>query len=141
MKRILITAIAIILFTAMILCAGCSQYADPKLDITSSFEKNSEDPSTGNITYDITVTIANTGENNAYQVNLLTILSTPRDLPEYRFTSTTFTVGDVLKGTRQTLNQQVILPATKTNYDLIISGTRTPEIETKITSVSSSVMG
>jgi len=141
MKKNPVTSVTIILFTAMILCAGCSKYADPKLDITSTFSKISEDPVTGNITYDISVTIANTGDNNAYQVNLLTILSTPRDLPEYRFTSTTFTVGDVLKGEKHSLNQQVILPATKTNYDLIISGTRTPEIDTKVTSVSSSVMG
>ena len=134
------TIIITCLLIAFLAVAGCSKYADPELKITNSITKASEDPITGNITYDVTITVENTGQNNAYQVKVLTILSTPQDLPEYRFINQNFEIGEVEKGANETVSGQMILPATKANYDLISSGTRKPEIETKVTSATSNMM-
>jgi hypothetical protein len=141
MNKTSISCIILLIFTGMVLAAGCSKYADPELDITSTLTKVSEEPASGNITYSVSVTVSNTGENNAYQVKVLAILSTPKDLPEYRFTAETIGVGEVRSGQQETFTRQMVLPATRANYDLIISGSRNPDIETKITSVTSSVMG
>lgn len=136
-----IAGIICAILACMVLFAGCSKYADPKLDITNNITKISEDQVTGNITYDLSITVSNTGDNNAYQVKVLAIISTPKDLPEYRFSASTIDVGEVLKGEQETLTRQMVLPTTRANYDLIISGSRAPEIETKLTSVTSNVMG
>lgn len=141
MNRIIVTGIFCMIITGLVLTAGCSKYADPELVITSNSTKLSEDQATGNITYDVSVTVKNSGENNAYRVKVLTILSTPKDLPEYRFETSTIDVGDIPAGKQETLTRQMILPATRANYELIIAGSRNPEVETKLTSVSSNVMG
>ena len=134
-------AITGLLLVAFIAAAGCSKYADPELKITSNLTKISEDQTTGNITYNVAVTVTNTGQNNAYHVRVLTILSTPKDLPEYRFINHNFDIGEVEKGKSESATVQLILPATRSTYDLIISGSRDPEIETKLASVTSNVMG
>jgi hypothetical protein len=141
MKNHTVVTIICLIVAGFILSAGCSKYADPELKITSNLIKTSEDPTTGNITYDVAITVENTGQNNAYQVKLLTILSTPKDLPEYRFINRNFEIGDVEKGKSKTASEQMVLTATKANYDLIISGSRNPEIETKVSSVTSNAMG
>ena len=140
MKKI-ITILTFLLIIGGIIIAGCTKYADPELKITSNSSKISEDATTGNITYDISLVVANVGTNNAYQVKMLTILSTPKDLPEYRFTSKNTDVGEINKGVTKTFTERMILPTTKSNYDLIIAGSKKPEIETKLTSVTSNVMG
>lgn len=141
MERVIITSITGLIIAGLILTAGCSKYADPELKITSNITKIADDPATGNITYNVAFTIANTGQNNAYQVIVLALLSTPKDLPEYRFVNTNIDVGEIDKGESKIFTEQMILPATRENYDLIISGSRQPEVETKLTSVTSSVMG
>lgn len=128
------------LLVLSILTAGCSKYADPELEITSELSRISGDPATNSITYDAVITVTNTGSNNAYRVKLLTILSTPKSLPEYRFVSANIDAGDIEKRTYRTFTQQLVLQATKANYDLIMSGAQTPEIETKVSSMSSNVM-
>ncbi|MFH0968422.1 MAG: hypothetical protein V1862_12135 [Methanobacteriota archaeon] len=140
MKNNTTLIIMCLLLAGFLAVAGCSKYADPELKITNTLTKISEDPITGNITYDVSITVANIGQNNAYKVNLLTILSTPKDLPEYRFTNKNFNVGEVEKGKSETVSEHMILPTTKTNYDLIISGSREPEVDTKVSSVSSNMM-
>jgi hypothetical protein len=140
MKKIL-QILVILLITGFVALAGCTKYADPELKITTNLSKISEDPTSGNITYDVRVTVANQGTNNAHKVKVMTILSTPKDLPDYRFTNRNTDVGDVAKGTVQTFTEQMTLPATKANYDLIIAGTQQPGVEAKIMSASSNVMG
>lgn len=140
MRRVLFF-LAILLIAGSVTISGCTKYADPDLKITSNLSKVSDDPGTGNITYDVKLTVANVGTNNAYKVKILTILSTPKDLSEYRFTSRTTDAGDIEKGAVRTFNERMTLPATKANHDLIIAGTQQPAIETKIMSVSANVMG
>ena len=141
MKNSLITVIIVLILVSVCLIAGCSKYADPELKIGSNLTKITDDPATGNITYDLLLTVTNTGDNNAYQVKILAILSTPKDLPEYRFVNANINVGDVRKGEMKTFTERMTLPATRANYDLITSGSRQPEVETKLTSVTSNVMG
>lgn len=124
-----------------ILIAGCSKYADPELEITSELTRISGDPVTNSITYDVLITATNTGTNNAYRVRLLTILSTPKSLPEYRFVSANIDAGDIEKRSYRTYTQQLVLQATKANYDLIMNGAQEAEVETKVSSMSSNVMG
>lgn len=140
MKNV-IGILIILLIAGSILITGCTKYADPVLKITSNLTKISEDSATGNITYDVTITVANIGANNAYQTKLLLILSTPKDLPEYRFINRNTDVGEVDKGTTKTFTERMILPTTKANYDLIIAGSKQPEVETKLTSATSNIMG
>jgi len=131
----------ILLISGFILTAGCSKYAEPELKFTTNITKISDNPANGEIVYDVAVSIANTGQNNAYQVKVLTVLSTPRDLPEYRFTNKNSEVGEVEKGTTKTVSERMTLMATKTNYDLLTSGSRSPDVEVTPLSVSSNVMG
>jgi len=130
-----------LVFISLVLTAGCSTYAAPELVVTAALTKISDDKETGSITYDATISIENIGQNNAYNVQVMTILSTPKDLPEYRFINKNSEFGDVEKGTTKTITERMILPATMTNYNIIISGAREPEIETTLTSVTASVMG
>ena len=130
-----------LLIIAFILIAGCSKYADPELQITSNLTRISDDAQSGNITYDVAIDVANTGNNNAYQVKILALLSTPKSESEYRFSSRTIDVGDIEKKTKKTFTERMTLPATKLHYERIMSGVENPEIETKLTSVTSNVMG
>ncbi len=130
----------ILLIAGMMVIAGCTKYAEPELKIMSNLTKISEDPVSGNITYDVQATVANVGSNNAYQVRLLAILSTPKDLPEYRFINKNIEVGDVEKGKTQIVTERMILPTTKSNYDLISSGSLQPVIEIRLISSSSNIM-
>ena len=132
---------AILLIAGSVTISGCTKYADPDLKITSNLSKVSDDPGTGNITYDVKLTVANVGTNNAYKVKILTILSTAKDQAEYRFTNRNTDAGDIEKGTVKTFTERMTIPATKTNYDLITTGKQQPNIETQIMSVSSNVMG
>lgn len=141
MNNPVITVIIVLMLVGVCLIAGCSKYADPELKISNNLTKITDDPATGNITYDLLLTVTNTGENNAYQVKVLAILSTPKDLPEYRFVNANINVGEIRKGETKTFTERMVLPATKENYDLITSGSRQPEVETKLTSVTSNVMG
>lgn len=141
MNNSVIVGILLLILAGLCLTAGCSKYADPELKIGSDIRKIADDPVTGNITYDVLITVTNTGENNAYQVKVLAILSTPKDLPEYRFVNVNINVGEVRKGENVTFTERMILPVTRANYDLMISGSRQPEVETKLTSVTSNVMG
>lgn len=138
--KIHIFALLCFVIAGTILTAGCSKYADPELQITTNLTRVSDDVQTGNITYDMTVDVTNIGNNNAYQVKLLVLLSTPKSLSEYRFINKNIDVGDVEKKTTKTFTERMTLPATKQNYDLIMSGSQKPEIETKITSVTSNMM-
>jgi hypothetical protein len=140
MRKILFFLAVLLIFGAVAI-SGCTKYADPDLKITSNLSKVSDDPGTGNITYDVKLTVANVGTNNAYKVKVMTILSTPKDLSEYRFASRTTDAGDIEKGAVRTFTERMTLPATKTNHDLIIAGTQQPAIETKIISVSANAMG
>lgn len=136
--RIIVICLLMVGFLAV---AGCSKYAEPDLKVSSNLTKISEDPKTGNITYNVIIAVANSGQNNAYKVSLLTILSTQKNLPEYRFINRNFEVGDVEKGKTVTVSGNMVLQTTKSNYDLIISGSEEPEIDTKVSSASSNVMG
>jgi len=139
MRTILL--ILVLLLGGMVAISGCTKYADPELKITTNLSKVSDDPGTGNITYDVKLTVANVGTNNAYRVKVMTILSTAKDQPEYRFTNRNTDVGDVEKGDLKTFTERMTIPATKTNYDLIMAGTQQPSVENQIMSVSSNVMG
>jgi len=139
MRRILLVLITL-LIAGTVALSGCTKYADPELKVTTNLSKVSDDPATGNITYDVKLTVANTGTNNAYRVKVMTILSTAKDQPEYRFVNRNTDVGDVEKGTVSTFTERMVLPATKTNYDLITAGTQQPDVESKVMSVSSNVM-
>ncbi|HWQ63369.1 MAG TPA: hypothetical protein VN429_03055 [Methanospirillum sp.] len=138
MRKILLFLVVLLIAGAVVI-SGCTKYADPDLKITSNLSKVSDDPA-GNITYDVKLTVANVGTNNAYKVKVMTILSTPKDLSEYRFDSRTTDAGDIEKGAVRTFTERMTLPATKANHDLIIAGTQQPAIETKIISVSANVM-
>lgn len=130
-----------LLVAGSLIVAGCSKYAEPELKISNNITKISEDQTTHNITYNVIVSVTNTGQNNAYKVSLLTILSTPKDLPEYRFTNKVFDIGTVEKGKTETSSARMTLQTTPSNYDLLISGSRSPDIDTSMKSVSSNVMG
>ncbi|MDD1729944.1 MAG: hypothetical protein LUQ50_12855 [Methanospirillum sp.] len=139
--KVILLFLVILLIAGAVAISGCTRYADPELKITTNLSKVSDDPASGNITYDVKLTVANVGANNAYKVRVMTILSTPKDLSEYRFTSRNTDAGDIEKGTVRTFTERMTLPATKANYDLITAGTQQPAIETKIMSISANVMG
>ena len=141
MNRNTVVLLTGILLIAAIAGCGCTKYADPVLDISHTITRVSEDPRSGNLTYDLAISIANTGTNNAYQVKILAIISTPHDLPEYRFINSNIDIGDVPKGETRTHTERLVLPATRENYDLIISGTRQPEVDIKPTEITSNIMG
>ncbi|HPP79095.1 hypothetical protein, partial [Methanospirillum sp.] len=68
-----------------ILSAGCSSYAPPELSLVPTIKQVNVSPESRSITYDVSVDIENTGSNNAYGVEVMVLVSTPKDLPEYRF--------------------------------------------------------
>ena len=115
-KKIIV--LTIILILGSLITAGCTKYSEPVLKITTNATKISENAATGSIEYDVRVTIANTGDNNAYKVKILTVLSTPKDLSEYRFTNKNTEIGDILKGTTTTITERMVLNTTKSNYDV-----------------------
>lgn len=131
----------LLLFTGFILCAGCSSYATPELTIVPTITQVNAIPETNTITYDVNLMIENTGSNNAYNVEVMALVSTPKDLPEYRFTHENIQVGTVKKRTSTSVKRQLSLEMTPDNYQKLTSGERLAEVETKVIKVSSNVMG
>lgn len=134
------TAIFLV-FLGLLLSAGCSQYPEPELTLETVLTMVSSDPSTGAVTYDVLLTVRNTGSNNAHDVSALLILGTPEDLPEYRFVSSTVEVGDVRKGSEVAITRRLTLEMAQDNYDLISSGQAEPSVEAMITQMSSYIWG
>jgi hypothetical protein len=131
----------ILILIGLFLSAGCSQYAEPELTLETVLTQVSSDPSTGAVTYDVLLTVRNTGSNNAYDVSTLLVLGTPKDLPEYRFVSSTVEIGDVGKGKEIMVTKRMTLEMTPENYDLISSGQVVPMAEATVMRMSSNVMG
>lgn len=131
----------LLLFTGFILCAGCSSYATPELTIVPTITQVNAIPETNTITYDVNLMIENTGSNNAYNVEVMALVSTPKDLPEYRFTHENIQVGTVEKRTSTSVKRQLSLEMTPDNYQKLTSGARQAEVEAKVIKVSSNVMG
>lgn len=124
-----------------IFSAGCSSYAEPEISITPALKQVNTSAETLTITYDITLDIENTGSNNAYDVNVMVLLSTPKDLPEYRFVHDNINIGTIEKHKSTSATRQLSLPMTQENYDIISRGGRKAEVETTVTRVSSNIMG
>ncbi|MDD3573698.1 hypothetical protein [Methanospirillum sp.] len=131
----------LLLFTGFILCAGCSSYATPELTIVPTITQVNAIPETNTITYDVNLMIENTGSNNAYNVEVMALVSTPKDLPEYRFTHENIQVGTVEKRTSTSVKRQLSLEMTPDNYQKLTSGARQAEVEAKVIKISSNVMG
>lgn len=131
----------LLLFTGFILCAGCSSYATPELTIVPIITQVNAIPETNTITYDVNLMIENTGSNNAYNVEVMALVSTPKDLPEYRFTHENIQVGTVEKRTSTSVKRQLSLEMTPDNYQKLTSGARQAEVEAKVIKISSNVMG
>ena len=93
------------------------------------------------ITYDVNLMIENTGSNNAYNVEVMALVSTPKDLPEYRFTHENIHIGTLEKHTSTSAGRQMSLEMTPDNYRRLSSGERQAEVETRVIKVSSNVMG
>lgn len=85
--------------------------------------------------------ITNTGSNNAYDVAVMVLVSTPTDLPEYRFIHENIEVGTIEKKQSTSVKTQLALQMTPDNYSLLSRGERKAEVEAKITSMSSNIMG
>ena len=131
----------LLLFTGFILCAGCSSYATPELTIVPTITQVNAIPETNTITYDVNLMIENTGSNNAYNVEIMALVSTPKDLPEYRFTHENIQIGTLEKHTSTSAGRQMSLEMTPDNYRRLSSGQRQAEVETRVIKVSSNVMG
>ncbi|HWQ67020.1 MAG TPA: hypothetical protein VN372_09130 [Methanospirillum sp.] len=140
MKQVLLLAAIGLVLVSLLMAAGCSKYADPDLKITTNLTKVSEDPAAGTVTYDLEMYVTNIGGNNAYSVLVLAILSTPKDKPEYQFTTANIDVGTVEKGKIEHFNRQMVLPLNPANYAQVSSGALIPDVSTTITRVSSNVM-
>lgn len=140
MKKILLVSI-FILVTGFILCAGCSSYAPPELTIVPTLQQVTVSPETNTITYEVSLDIENAGGNNAYDVEVMALVSTPKDLPEYRFTHENIPVGTVDKRTNTTVKRTLSLQMTPDNFQKISSGERQAEVEAKVIKVSSNIMG
>ncbi|NLV26983.1 MAG: hypothetical protein GXY48_07450 [Methanomicrobiales archaeon] len=128
-------------FIAGILSCGCNSYAEPDIEINSSVKLVNLSPSDYTITYDISIDVINKGSNNAYDVRAMSIISTPKDLPEYRFAHENIEIGTIPKQETVSVNRRLSLQMTKANYDLLSQGLRDVDVETKITRVSSNIMG
>ncbi len=140
MKRILIVSI-FILFAGFVLCAGCSSYAPPELNIVPAIQQVNISPETNTITYEVSLDIENAGGNNAYDVEIMALVSTPKDLPEYRFTHVNIPIGTVDKRTKTTVQRSLSLQMTPDNFRKLSSGERQAEVEAKVIKVSSNIMG
>jgi hypothetical protein len=120
--------------------AGCSSYATPEISLDTSFVQVNASPETGNITYDVTVDLKNMGSNNAYDVSIMLLLSTPKDLANYRFVYENIDIGTIPKGETVKVTKRMELAMTKDNYDILSKNQDQPEVETKITKISSDIM-
>ena len=137
-------AVQLILTGVLFLCillAGCSSYAPPELSLVPTIKQVNASPESLSVTYDVSVDIENTGSNNAYGVEVMVLVSTPKDLPEYRFVPENIPVGTVEKRSKTTINSQLVLPMTEDNFRKLSSGERQAEVETKVIKVSSNIMG
>jgi len=124
-----------------IFSSGCSSYATPDISMDTSFIQVNASPDTGNITYDVTVKLKNSGSNNAYDVSIMLLLSTPKDLPDYRFVHENIDIGTIPKGETVNVTKRLDLPMTKENYVILSNNQKKPDVEAKITKVSSNIMG
>jgi len=140
MKRILIVSI-FILFAGFVLCAGCSSYAPPELNIVPAIQQVNISPETKTITYEVSLDIENAGGNNAYDVEIMALVSTPKDLPEYRFIHENIPVGTVEKRSTISVKRTLSLQMTPDNFRKLSSGERQAEVEAKVIKVSSNIMG
>lgn|GEM_PF-707697 len=131
----------ILICIILILTTGCFSYGEPNIEMNAVTELVSADKTEQIITYDSIITITNTGTNNAYDLSLLTLLSTPPDQPEYRMTTGNIDIGTLKKG--ETTTKKITLPLQVTNlhYQKMASGEELPNIETKVLRVSSNIMG
>lgn len=131
----------LILLTGSILCCGCNSYAEPELSLNTTISQAGVSEQDHTISYDVMVDVTNTGSNNAYDVMVMVILSTPKDLPEYRFVNENIEIGTVPKHETISSTRRLSLAMTPANYNLLFSGERKPEYETKVIRVSSNIMG
>lgn len=129
-----------ILLILVLLCAGCSSYSEPELACTLSADKVGANAENLTITYDVTVDISNTGSNNAYNVMVMALLSTPEDRPEYRFTTENIEVGTVPKGEKISVTRRISLPMTRDNYNAITGGQAAVHGKAKVMRMSSNIM-
>lgn len=124
-----------------ILCAGCSSYAEPEISIDTTLTRVNISEEDLSVTYDVGVVVSNTGGNNAYSIVVMVILSTPKNLPEYRFVNENIEVGTVLKKESAKASRRMTLPMTRENFSLITSGQVEAEVEARIMRMTSNIMG
>jgi len=93
------------------------------------------------ITYDVIVTIENSGTNNAHDLSVLVLVSTPPDQPEYRMNGGNIDVGTLKKGETTAKTVTVPLEVTDLLYQKMALGEIKPHIETKVSQVTSNIMG
>lgn len=130
-----------VLIVGFLLCAGCASYTTPEINIVPTITQVNASPDTLTLTYDVILDITNTGSNNAYDVAVMVLVSTPTDLPEYRFIHENIEVGTIEKKQSTSVKTQLALQMTPDNYSLLSRGERKAEVEAKITSMSSNIMG
>jgi hypothetical protein len=132
-------ALSLLIITGIFL-AGCNSYAEPDIKMNTKINQVNVSPETNNITYDVTVDLTNTGSNNAYGVTIMVLLSTPKDNANYRFVNENVDIGTINKGDTVNVTKRLELQMTPDNYELLSQNHRQPEVETKLTRVSSSVL-
>ncbi len=131
----------IITLIVLICSIGCFSYSEPSIALKGAAALVSADDKTMTLTYDVNSSITNTGGNNAYDVRILVLLSTPPDQPEYRMNSGTIDVGTLLKGETTTKTVTLPLQVTKLHFDKLASGEEEPYIDVKVSRISSNIMG
>ena len=141
MKYLYSLIILILILVTCILSAGCSSYAEPEIKLKTSVSQVNASPNADSITYDVAVTISNTGSNNAYNMVIMLILGTPKDLPEYRFITQNVEIGTVPKGETVTVTKSLVLPTTRENFEILSVNKEQPEVEAKVIRVTSNIMG
>lgn len=129
------------LLTGCILCTGCNSYAEPEIQVQPELHQVNISEADKTITYDVTVDVTNTGQNNAYDVMVMVIVSTPEDLPEYRLVNDNIDVGTVSKKETVSFTRRLTLPMTQSNFDILSKGEREAVVNAKVTRMSSNIMG
>ena len=98
-------------------------------------------PESNTFNFEVSLDIENAGGNNAYDVEIMALVSTPKDLPEYRFIHENIPVGTVEKRSTISVKRTLSLQMTPDNFRKLSSGERQAEVEAKVIKVSSNIMG
>ncbi len=113
---------------ACLLSAGCSSYAPPDLSLTPHIRQVNASAQSLSITYDVSADVENKGENNAYDVEIMIIVSTPKDLPEYRFVHEIIPIGTIEKHSKTEVQKEFTLVVTDALFQKLVSGECQPII-------------